>query len=98
VNGNWRDKSITSLAGSSEAIAAQNGSRVGLIIQNTGTAAVAVNIMGGTAVVGGAGCLTLSPPGTTVGLNALIFLGDGTPQAAITVRGTAGQPCTCLEL
>ena len=98
MNGNWRDKTITSLAGSSETIAAQNGNRAGLIVQNTGTAAVAVNILGGTAALGAAGCITLSPPGTTVGTNSLIFLGEAVPQAAITVRGTAGQPCACLEL
>lgn len=96
--GIWRDKTITALSGLSQTIAAANGSRAGLIVQNTGTAAVGVNLTGGAAALGGAGTLTLSPPGSTVGTNMLVFTGEGVPQSAITVIGTASQPCACLEL
>ncbi len=98
MNGMWRDKSTASLSGSSQTLAPLNGSRVGLIVQNTGNANVGVNITGGTAAIGGVGTITLPPPAATGTTSLLIFTGDGTPQGAINVIGTGGQPCACLEL
>lgn len=55
------DRTITSATGSSQTVMAANASRHSLLIQNTGTANCGVNPTGGTAVIGGAGTLTLIP-------------------------------------
>jgi hypothetical protein len=63
---------------------ALNASRHSLNIENTGNANCGVNPTGGTAVIGGAGTLTLAP------------LGSYSPKiptlSAVTVICTAGQP------
>ena len=58
------DRTITSATGASQTVAAANGSRHGLIVENTGSANCGVNPTGGTAAIGGAGTLTLTPQGS----------------------------------
>lgn len=94
--GNFRDQSIASLASGSQSLSPQNGSRQFLLIQNTGTANIGVNLTGGTAAIGGAGTVTLVPPGTSE--PSMIVLDRVVTQTEVTVVGTAGQPVTCLEL
>ncbi|SRR6266567_2597131 len=83
------DRTITSLSGSSQQLMAANAARHSLTVQNTGNANIGVNPTGGTAVIGGAGTLTLAP------------LGSYTPAiptlSAVTVIGTAGQPAYANE-
>lgn len=78
------DRTLTSASGASQQIMAANASRHSLTIVNTGNANCGVNPTGGTAAIGGAGTLTLSP------------LGSYTPRiptlSAITVICTAAQP------
>lgn len=78
------DRTITSASGSSQQLAAANASRHSLTIENTGNANCGVNPTGGTAVIGGAGTITLAP------------LGSYSPAiptlSAITIICTAGQP------
>ena len=78
------DHTITSATGSSQQIMAANATRHSLTIENTGNANCGVNPTGGTAAIGGAGTLTLSP------------LGAYTPRiptvSAVTVICTSGQP------
>lgn len=78
------DRTIASASGSSQQIMAANASRHSLTIENTGNANCGVNPTGGTAVIGGAGTLTIAP------------LGSYTPRiptlSAITVICTAAQP------
>lgn len=77
------DRTITSATGSSQQMAAANATRHSLTIVNTGNANCGVNPTGGTAAIGGAGTLTLSP------------FGAYTPRiptlSAVTVICTAGQ-------
>lgn len=86
----WSDKTITSLSGSSQTLIAANAARKGLIIKN-GAVAAAINILGGTAAIGGAGCMTLQP------YEALVFTGPETPLAAITVIGTSTNYVSAFE-
>jgi hypothetical protein len=78
------DRTITSASGSSQQMAAANATRHSLTIVNTGNANCGINPTGGTASIGGAGTLTLTP------------FGAYTPRipslSAITVICTSGQP------
>lgn len=78
------DRTIASASGASQQIMAANATRHSMTIENTGNANCGVNPTGGTAVIGGAGTLTLAP------------LGAYTPRiptlSAVTVICTAGQP------
>lgn len=78
------DRTVTSATGSSQTVMNANSSRKQLTIVNTGNANCGINPTGGTAVIGGAGTLTLAP------------LGAYTPRvpslAAITAICTAAQP------
>lgn len=78
------DRTITSATGSSQTVMASNASRHSLTIENTGNANCGINPTGGTAVIGGAGTITISP------------LGSYTPRiptlSAITAICTSGQP------
>lgn len=77
------DRSITSLSGSSQLLMpASTGQRKRIIFAN-GAATAAVNIKGGTAAIGGAGCITLQP------YEKIAFTGDDCPMDAIYVIGTA---------
>ena len=86
----FRDASITSLTGSSQQALAKNGNRQFLLIENTGSASIGVNLTGGTAAIGGAGTLTIVAGGS-------IMLDHVVPQNAITVIGTAAQPVAIIE-
>lgn len=78
------DRTITSASGASQQLMAANTSRHSLTVLNTGNANCGVNPTGGTAVIGGAGTITLFPGGSY------------TPRvptlSAVTVICTAGQP------
>jgi hypothetical protein len=78
------DRTITSASGASQTLMAANASRHSMTVVNTGNANCGVNPTGGTAVIGGAGTLTLTP------------LGAYTPRiptlSAVTVICTAAQP------
>lgn len=95
--GMCRDNSIVSLSGASQVGLPLNGNRQFLLIQNTGANPVGVNFSGagaggGTAVIGGAGTITLAPnekfPQAGMGW---------IPQNAINLIGTSGQPVTIIE-
>lgn len=78
------DRTIVSTSGASQQMMAANAARHSLTIVNTGNANCGVNPTGGTAVIGGAGTITISP------------LGAYTPRiptlSAVTIICTAGQP------
>lgn len=78
------DRTVTSATGSSQTMMAANAARHSMTIENTGNANCGVNPTGGTAVIGGAGTITLAP------------LGAYTPHiptlSAVTVICTAAQP------
>jgi len=78
------DRTITSATGSSQQVMAANASRHSLIIQNTGNANCGINPTGGTAVIGGAGTLTLLPAGS--------YQPRVPTLSAVTAICTAGQP------
>lgn len=78
------DRTIASASGSSQQIMAANASRHSLTIENTGNANCGVNPTGGTAVIGGAGTMTLAPLGA--------YTPRVTTLSSVTVICTAGQP------
>lgn len=83
------DRTVTSATGASQTVMALNASRKGLTIQNTGNANCGVNPTGGTAVIGGAGTLTLLPGGSyTPKIPTL---------SAVTVICAAAQPLYANE-
>lgn len=83
------DRTITSASGASQQIMAANSSRHSLIIQNTGNANCGINPTGGTAVIGGAGTLTLLPAGS--------YQPRVPTLSAVTIICTAGQPIYAEE-
>lgn len=83
------DRTITSATGASQLIMSANASRHGLVIQNTGSANCGVNPTGGTAVIAGAGTITLTPNGAYY--PAIPTL------SAVTGICTAGQPLYAEE-
>src|SRR5215813_5213973 len=85
------DKSVASLAGSSQVLLIANPDRRYLLIQNTGSSNVGVNLAGGPAAIGGAGTITLLPGGSYEPDAGFI------PTNPINVIGTAGQPVVCFE-
>lgn len=78
------DRTVTSATGSSQTVMSSNSSRRSMTLVNTGSSNCGVNPTGGTAVIGGAGTITLAP------------LGAYTPRiptlAAVTAICTSGQP------
>lgn len=78
------DRTVTSATGSSQTMMSANASRHSLTIENTGNANCGINPTGGTAAIGGAGTITLTP------------LGSYSPRvptlSAVTVICTSGQP------
>ncbi len=85
------DRSIASLSGSSQALVpASEALRKRLIFKN-GAAAAVLNLKGGTAVAGGANCVTLQP------YEGLALYGQDCPKDAITVIGTSANYFNCLE-
>ena len=83
------DRTVTSATGSSQTVMASNSSRKGLIVVNTGNANCGVNPTGGTASIGGAGTLTLTPTGS--------YSPRIPTLAAVTAICTAGQPLYAEE-
>jgi len=83
------DRTITSATGSSQTVMAANAARHGLIIENTGNANCGINPTGGTAVIGGAGTLTLVPFGS--------YSPSIPTLSAVTAICTAGQPLYASE-
>lgn len=83
------DRTITSATGSSQTVASALATRKGLIIVNTGNANCGINPTGGTAAIGGAGTLTLTPTGS--------YQPNIPTLSAITAICTAGQPLYAEE-
>ncbi len=83
------DRTVTSATGSSQTVMSSNASRHSLIIQNTGNANCGINPTGGTAVIGGAGTLTLQPTGS--------YQPRIPTLAAVTAICTSGQPLYAEE-
>lgn len=83
------DRTVTSATGASQTVMAANASRHSLIIQNTGNANCGVNPTGGTAVIGGAGTLTLLPGGS--------YQPRIPTLSAVTAICTAAQPLYAEE-
>lgn len=83
------DRTITSASGASQQIMAANASRHSLIVQNTGNANCGVNPTGGSASIGGAGTLTLTPNGS--------YQPRIPTLSAVTVICTGGQPVYAEE-
>lgn len=86
----YTDKTITSATGSSQTLAAANASRKSLLIKN-GASPTGVNILGGTAAIGGAGTLTLQA------FEMLFLSGADCPVGAITVISTASAYISAFE-
>lgn len=86
----YADKTITSATGSSQTIAAANAGRKSLIIKNGGSN-TGVNILGGTAAIGGAGTVTLQP------YEPMVLDGASCPLGAITIISTSTAYISCLE-
>lgn len=86
----YTDKTITSLSGSSQTLIAANSSRKSLMFKN-GASPVAVNILGGTAAIGGAGCMTFQA------YEGFALTGADCPLGAITVIGTAANYIGAFE-
>lgn len=83
------DRTVTSATGSSQTVMPSNSSRHSLIIQNTGNANCGINPTGGTAVIGGAGTLTLLPAGS--------YQPRIPTLSAVTAICTAAQPLYAEE-
>lgn len=83
------DRTIASATGSSQTVMTANAARHSLTIENTGTANCGVNPTGGTAIIGGAGTLTLFPGGS--------YSPRIPPLAAVTAICTSTQPLYANE-
>ncbi len=90
IGGAYTNRSITSLSGASETLMAANASRRILLIHNEGATSVTVNLVGGTAVAGVGGNITLTA-GQQLKLDVY------PPTSAITVIGTATGDITAFE-
>jgi len=88
--GAWTNRSIANLSGASETLMAANSARRHLIIQNIAANNMGVNLAGGTAAIGTAGTITITPGG---GLE----LFNTPPTGAITIIGTANDDVTAFE-
>ena len=86
----YTDKTITSLSGSSQTLIAANAARKSILFKN-GATAVAVNILGGTAAIGGAGCMTFQA------YEGFSLTGSDCPLGAITVIGSAANYIGAFE-
>lgn len=85
------DRTITSLSGSSQQLCAASESLRKRLIFKNGAAVAALNLNGGTAAIGGAGCITLQP------YEGLALYGKDCPKTAITVIGTSTNYFSCYE-
>lgn len=83
------DRTVTSATGSSQTVASALATRKSLLIVNTGNANCGINPTGGTAAIGGAGTITLTPTGS--------YSPRIPTLAAVTAICTAGQPLYAEE-
>jgi hypothetical protein len=83
------DRTVTSATGSSQTVTSALATRKSLLIVNTGNANCGVNPTGGTAVIGGAGTITLTPTGS--------YSPRIPTLSAVTAICTAGQPLYAEE-
>lgn len=86
----YTDRTVTSASGANQTLVAANAGRKNLILKN-GAGVAGVNILGGTAAIGGAGTLTFQP------YEALVLSGDECPTGAVTFIATAGAYFTAIE-
>lgn len=85
------DKSLPALSGTSQVLLIANPDRRYLLIQNTGSENLGVNLAGGPAAIGGPGTVTLFPGGSYEPDAGFI------PTNPINVIGSEGQPVLCFE-
>lgn len=86
----YTDKTITSGTGSSQTLAAASATRKSIIMAN-GASPAGVNLLGGTAAIGGAGTITLQP------YEKMRLAGVDCPVVAITVILSSGAYFSALE-
>jgi hypothetical protein len=86
----YTDRTVTSATGASQTLVAANPGRKNLILKN-GAGIAGVNILNGTAAIGGAGTLTFQP------YEALALSGDECPTGAINLIAAAGAYFTAIE-
>jgi hypothetical protein len=84
------DKTVTSATGSSQTLAAAAATRKAILIKN-GNSNTGINLLGGTAAIGGAGTITLAP------LEGLYLEGAVCPVGAITAISTAAAYISAIE-
>jgi hypothetical protein len=84
------DKTITSATGASQTLAAAAAGRRAILIK-AGASSVGVNLLGGTAAIGGAGTITLAP------LEGIFLDGASCPVGAITIITTATAYVSAIE-
>lgn len=84
-------RSIASLTGASQSLMVANAKRKYLLIMNGSANNIGVNLLGGTAVIGGADTITLVPGGS--------YERDAgfAPQNAITIIGTSTNTIAAFE-
>lgn len=86
----YTDRSIASLAGSSETLMAANTARRILIVYNIGATAIAVNLTGGAASLTAGGSVVIAAGGS-------LILDSAAPTALIKIIGTASAAVTAYE-
>lgn len=84
------DRTVTSATGASQVLMAANASRKAVLIKN-GAANAGINLAGGTALIGGAGTITLAP------FEGLYLEGAACPVGAITAITTAAAYISAIE-
>lgn len=85
----YTDKTITSATGASQTLSTTQNRRL-LLIKN-GAANTGVNLLGGTAAIGGAGTLTLLP------YEGLFLTDQDCPQGTITIITTSAAYVSAFE-
>lgn len=102
ANPTFADCSIASLSGSSQTLGTaftlgtHAYNRKYLLICNTGTSNVGVNLTGGTAALSGAGTMTLVPGSCKEYASGTTQL-PNPPANGVAVIGTSSQPVLCIE-
>lgn len=84
------DKTVTSATGASQTLMAANAGRKALLIKS-GNASTGINLLGGTAAIGGAGTITLGP------LEGLYLEGAACPVGAVTAISTSTAYISAIE-
>lgn len=86
----YTDRTITSATGASQTLMAANAGRRSILIKN-GASQAGINLLGGTAAIGGAGTVTLQA------YEALALSGAACPVGAITAISTAAAYISAYE-